>query len=48
MDLGPDGRDRTQPGSAPAVASSEDHYRCGYCERVYVVPSLARDCERKH
>lgn len=25
-----------------------DAYRCRTCDEVYVVPSLARSCERKH
>lgn len=25
-----------------------DDWVCGYCGKFYVVPSLARDCERKH
>lgn len=28
--------------------SNDDRYRCGYCGETYVVPSLARHCERKH
>ena len=23
-------------------------YYCGYCEKKFVVPSLARSCEEKH
>jgi hypothetical protein len=27
---------------------SPDLWRCRYCDRHYVIPSLARDCENHH
>lgn len=30
------------------IADRADEWVCGYCGRFFVVPSLARDCERKH
>lgn len=28
--------------------SHDDRYRCKHCGQHYVVPGLARDCERRH
>lgn len=30
------------------VTPISDLWKCGYCRKHYVVPELARACERKH
>lgn len=29
------------------MTNSNDPYRCGFCQTTYVVPVLARDCEKR-
>lgn len=41
----------TPAPESPATARGSgmsDPWRCAVCGRTYPVPSLARDCERKH